>query len=131
MLLPAGRITASAMLPVPAAILPVAPPVADEVNAAPKMVAAKESATTAVAASGPVLLTTMVYVTFEPAATEAGANLLIDKSDASRRRSSKVSTNSRPWNRDREWPIEWALLRREESTFVRLRTIRLKDILMR
>src|SRR5258705_6721598 len=117
MLLPTGSVTGLLMFPVPAAILPVAPPVAVEVNVARVMFAESVSETVAVAASGPVLFTTIVYVTFEPAATvPTGPVLVIDKSEASRRRSSRASKNSRLWNRDPRRRAAFDNLRGEENS---------------
>jgi hypothetical protein len=47
----------SETLPLPDAVLPAAPPLADELNDAPVRAAGIKSATVAVAASGPAFLT--------------------------------------------------------------------------
>ena len=59
--LPAGMVTVSLMLPPPDDVLPVAPPVALDVNATPVKPAGNVSVTVApVCVSGPLLLTMIV-----------------------------------------------------------------------
>src|SRR5581483_6457274 len=65
MVLPAGMVTVSLMLPLPLALKPLAPPVAVQVT--PVKAAGKVSVTVApVTLLGPALVTTRVYVSLVP-----------------------------------------------------------------
>src|SRR6266540_3540802 len=67
MILPAGIVTVSLMLPVPLAVNPEAPPVCVAVKVTPVMRAGKLSVTTApVTLLGPLLITVIVYVLLWP-----------------------------------------------------------------
>ena len=78
MLLPVGRFTVSLMLPVPLVVKPVAPPVAVAEKVTPVKVTGNKSATVApVALLGPVLVTTIVYVSAVPGTTEVLLSVLV------------------------------------------------------
>src|SRR5262245_58164610 len=78
MLAPGGRVTVSLMLPDRPAVLPVAPPAAVLVKAAPPSAAGKRSVTvTPVAVLGPAFVTTTVYVVVVPGTAVVGPSVLL------------------------------------------------------